>query len=74
MADHACRYLWEKMYVWFDGTCNPCDTDYKSYLSPGTLKFSTVEEVWHSKGYEELRAAHTDGRRSTYNPCNRCGV
>ena len=26
----ACYYLWDRMYVWFDGKVNPCDSDYKS--------------------------------------------
>ena len=26
------------MYVWFDGKVNPCDNDYKSYLSFGNAK------------------------------------
>ena len=21
-------YLWDRMYVWFDGKVNPCDADY----------------------------------------------
>ena len=29
--------FWDRMYVWFDGKCNPCDADYKSYLSYGDV-------------------------------------
>ena len=45
----ACSYLWDRMYVWFDGLCNPCDEDYKSYLSYGNLKNNSIKEVWNSK-------------------------
>ena len=27
-----CLGLWNRMYIWYDGKVNPCDTDYKSYL------------------------------------------
>ena len=27
-----CELLWNRMYIWFDGKANPCDSDYKSYL------------------------------------------
>ena len=29
----ACENFWDRMYVWFDGKVNPCDADYKSYLT-----------------------------------------
>ena len=32
-----CSHLWERLYVWHDGVINPCDEDYKSYLTPGNF-------------------------------------
>ena len=26
-----CENLWDRMYIWFDGSVNPCDADYKSF-------------------------------------------
>ena len=71
---NACEYLWERMYIWYDGTCNPCDADYKSVLSVGSINNSTVREVWHSLKYDELRKHHMNGQRSSCYPCNRCPV
>ena len=34
------------MYVWFDGKCNPCDADYKSYLSYGDVSKNSIKEVF----------------------------
>lgn len=71
---HPCTYLWERMYIWYDGKANPCDVDYKSVLSVGNVKDSSIRALWHSPAYDGVRKAHLDGQRSTYVPCDRCGV
>jgi MoaA/NifB/PqqE/SkfB family radical SAM enzyme len=71
---HPCTYLWERMYVWYDGKVNPCDVDYKSELSPGSVLNKSIREVWHGEAYTKLREAHVAGLRGTYVPCDRCGV
>ena len=71
---HSCGYLWERMYVWYDGKVNPCDVDYKSLLSVGNVKDNSIAALWHSPAYDSLRKAHLEGRRSAYLPCDRCGV
>ena len=69
-----CSYLWDRMYIWFDGICNPCDADYKSYLSYGNVNNSTIEKVWNSHELKELRDVHLQGKRNSKNPCDRCGI
>ena len=70
-----CQLIWERFYVWWDGVCNPCDVDYKSHLSPGTLsKDNTIKDIWHSKTHNLLRLNHKSGMRSGCSPCDRCGV
>ena len=71
---NPCQYLWERMYVWYDGICNPCDADYKSILSVGSINNSTIKEVWNSPKYRELREFHTNEKRNLYFPCNRCPI
>jgi MoaA/NifB/PqqE/SkfB family radical SAM enzyme len=67
-----CSELWRRMFVWFDGTVNPCDVDYKSTLTVGDAKNKTLGEIWRSPRYEELRKAHLGGGRGAVSPCNRC--
>ena len=67
-----CEYLWERMYVWYDGKCNPCDADYKSELNVGTLESNSIQEIWNGKNYAQLREAHKSGKRSLCYPCDRC--
>lgn len=69
-----CSDLWRRMFVWFDGKVNPCDTDYKSTLSVGNLKGQRISDLWRSSGYEQLREKHVQNQRASVNPCERCVV
>ena len=67
-----CNLLYERLYVWFDGTCVPCDYDYKSYLNLGNANNNTIKEIWHGEKYNEIRKIHTSQTRKCLEPCNRC--
>ena len=67
-----CEYLWERMYIWYDGKCNPCDIDYKSELEVGNVTTHSLNEIWNSSKYAELRKFHSSGQRSSCFPCDRC--
>ena len=64
------------MYVWFDGTTNPCDVDYKSELSMGKLDYSrnNIRDLWHSKNFKSFRDQHMNAKRQSIKPCDRCGL
>lgn len=68
-----CQLIWDRMYIWWDGKTNPCDADYKSYLSYGNAKENTIKELWNNKKNTELRNMHLNGDRNKINPCNKCG-
>jgi len=71
----SCPYPWERFYIWHDGTCNPCDVDYKSKLSPGIIsKDVSIKSIWDSKILRELKQKHLEGKRSAIIPCDRCGI
>jgi organic radical activating enzyme len=71
-----CTYLWERMYVWFDGVTNPCDVDYKSQLTMGKLDYkkNNIRKIWTSEFFQTLRKKHLDNKRQTIKPCDRCGL
>jgi hypothetical protein len=73
-ASHPCNFLWDRLYVWFDGTCNPCDEDYKSLLSPGNVRQSRIRDIWSGDTMTRMREAHLEGNRGSLVPCDRCGV
>jgi len=70
----ACQYLWDRMYVWFDGKTNPCDADYKSYLSYGDVNNNSIKDIWNNVALKDIRIAHMNNERSKIDPCNKCGV
>jgi len=69
-----CENLWDRMYVWFDGKVNPCDADYKSYLSYGNANDYDLKELWNNKIISNIRNNHSNNNRGKLNPCDRCGV
>jgi radical SAM protein with 4Fe4S-binding SPASM domain len=73
-VNESCSDLWRRMFVWHDGKTNPCDTDYKSTLSVGTIHEHPLSQLWLSQGYESLRKAHQENNRETIEPCRRCTV
>jgi len=74
MGTGACDYLWERMYIWYDGICNPCDSDYKSELSVGTVKENSIRDIWNGQKFTDLRNLHLSGKRNKAYPCDRCPV
>jgi len=75
-VNSPCTYLWERMYVWFDGVTNPCDVDYKSQLTMGKLDYSqnNIRKIWTSEFFQNLRKKHLNDERQTIKPCDRCGL
>jgi sulfatase maturation enzyme AslB (radical SAM superfamily) len=69
-----CSDLWRRMFVWFNGSANPCDTDFKSMLSIGTMHGSGISKLWQSEEYQRMRQAHLNKGRSSIDPCRRCSV
>lgn len=69
-----CENLWDRMYIWFDGKVNPCDADYKSYLSYGSFKEYSIKKLWNNKTINKLRYEHLSNERKRVDPCNKCGV
>lgn len=70
----ACTDLWRRMFLWWDGTVNPCDVDYRSTLAVGHFPQTSLANIWQGQRYHEIRTAHLTQRRATCHPCQRCTV
>ena len=68
-----CSDLWRRMFIWWDGKVNPCDTDYKSSLKIRDYDGS-ISGAWTSEGYHKLRNAHINLNRQNLKPCQSCNV
>ena len=71
-TESVCKLLYERIYVWYDGTCSPCDFDYKAYLALGNAKEQSLSDIWLGERYQGLRKAHESSRRGEVVPCDRC--
>ena len=71
ITDH-CSDLWRRTFVWWDGTVNPCDVDYRSTLAVGKITEESLGDIWAGKKYEELRQVHQKKSRCSVSPCNGC--
>ena len=69
-----CSDLWRRLFVWYDGTVNPCDTDYRSLLAFNATALSPLASTWRNVVYERLRELHQTGRRGTCELCAKCAV
>ena len=69
-----CSDLWRRMFVWWDGTTNQCDVDYKSNLAVGKFPEITISKLWNSETYNKYRKLHLEEKRSSLNPCGSCSV
>ena len=69
-----CSDLWRRMFIWWDGKANPCDVDYKSTLSQGSITEFSLSELWRLSAYEALRADHINSKRESRKPCTACTV
>lgn len=67
-----CSDLWRRMFVWWDGTVNPCDVDYLSTLAVGDANHEGLSKIWGGDKYDALREAHLSRRRNSISPCMRC--
>jgi len=72
--DAACSDLWRRMFVWWDGKTNPCDVDYKSTLSVGSVSNYQLNKLWRSSIYDEIRNLHINKKRGDKKPCSACTV
>ena len=72
-ATRPCSLLWERLYVWWDGTVNPCDEDYLSRLAIGNVADGdTVASVWKGSAMTRYRRAHAAREKGCLTPCDRC--
>lgn len=72
--ERPCSDLWRRMFVWWDGTVNPCDVDFRSTLAVGHVDRDGVSAIWRGAGYEALRRRHLGGERQRLTPCAGCAV
>lgn len=69
---HPCYWLWDRMYIYWDGKVVPCCFDYDGSYIVGDLSRSTVSEVWNGKKMQEIRKKHLMGNYQEVSLCQKC--
>ncbi len=67
-----CRYPWEHLVVQWDGTVVPCCRDYNAENALGSVRRSSLREIWNGPGCEKLRRQHAAGEFVDNEICRRC--
>lgn len=70
--DKICNVFFNRIHIWSDGTVNPCENDYESYLCVGNVKNESLHDIWNGPKMMKLRVAHMTKRKNTCYPCNNC--
>ena len=69
----ACSLLWERVYLWYDGSVNPCDIDHLSTLCVGNInKGASIAEIWKGKAMMQLRKEHMESHCQMGSVCKNC--
>ncbi|MBN1436433.1 MAG: SPASM domain-containing protein [Sedimentisphaerales bacterium] len=66
----ACERLSKRMTILADGTVCVCDQDFACKHVIGNVTQQSVEDIWRSKQWEQLRKEHASG---VYSSCELCG-
>ena len=72
-----CQQPFYRFFIWFDGSYNCCDMDYKSILTNKATKVSSkfsIKDAWSSEIMKKIREIHHSGRRNLLDPCKRCPI
>lgn len=62
----------ERMHILFDGKVVLCSMDWRRECIVGDLSRQTIEEVWESKRFNDLRRIINGGGKKVPNICKKC--
>lgn len=68
-----CRYLWDQLNVYWDGTVPACCLDYEAEQPLGDARLQDLAAIWSGPALTDLREKHGAGRRDLIPLCRRCG-
>ena len=70
----ACSQLWQRLFIWWDGSVHLCCGDYEGEINLGNVNDMTVEEVWTGQRLSKIRELHQTGQFRRIKLCDRCNV
>ena len=70
----ACSQLWQRLFIWWDGSAHLCCGDYEGAIKLGNVKEKSVEEIWLGPVLKRIRHLHQTGQYRAIDICARCNV
>lgn len=69
---HPCRFLWEDLYIYWDGKVGVCceDTALRRLII-GDLNSNSLKDIWLGDKINNIRQLHLDGKRLTHPICGK---
>lgn len=72
-ATMPCRYPWDQLNVYWDGTVPLCCLDYEAAQTVGDASRQPLAEIWQGPVLQAIRDRHDRGRRGEVPLCRGCG-
>lgn len=67
-----CRYLWDQLNIYWDGTVPACCLDYEVRQIIGNAGKDTMASIWQGAALGDLRQKHNAGQRDQISLCRHC--
>jgi radical SAM protein with 4Fe4S-binding SPASM domain len=69
---YPCRRIWSELTVMSSGEVALCCVDYDGKVIVGNLKKQTIQEIWNSERFKQIRKLHLDGKGNKIPICQNC--
>lgn len=67
-----CLKVLTDLVIYWDGDVAICNHDWKRDIFIGNVKKESIEEIWNSPAYREIRERHMANDLEDFSPCNYC--
>lgn len=69
---YPCAFVWTYLMVLSSGDVVPCCIDYDGSIILGNLNKQSIEEIWNSEEFKNMRALHLNRRGEMIKLCQDC--
>jgi len=70
--DYVCQSPFQRVFITWDGRVAPCHGDYHLHHDMGNLNFMSLQEVWRTEKFAQLRKDMWNRERLKYEACRLC--
>jgi len=67
-----CRYLWDQLNIYWDGTVPLCCLDYEARQVVGSADKQSLQSIWQGGELSDIRQKHNAGHRDKIALCRHC--